>query len=127
DLRFAPVDAAEAFHVWRQGSKAFAERWVCRVTRGRTNYSHREDLMATPFPIRCDTCREFMLLRWVIGRNQSYECPSCADRWAIVSLYRSGGVNSVRYASEKGATINHMAIVGGELLGTLLKGFFSRK
>jgi len=83
--------------------------------------------MATNFPIKCDRCPEFMYLRWEVGRNQSYECPYCSDRWAIVRINSSGGINSVSFTNRKDAAGNHQAVAIGRGLGALFNGLLRRK
>ena len=86
-----------------------------------------EQLMTTHFPISCDQCDTLMYLRWQISRNQSYECPVCPDRWAIVWINSSGGINTVRFTNRKDAKGNHQAIALGGIAGTLFDALFRRK
>jgi hypothetical protein len=82
--------------------------------------------MTTHFPIRCDRCGELMHFRWQVSRNQSYECPTCQDRWAIVWINSSGGINTVRHTNEKDAVGNHRAIAAGQILDSLTDRLFKR-
>lgn len=79
--------------------------------------------MATQFPIQCDICGNLMLLRQTITRHQSYECPRCADRWAIVWVNTSGGINTVRHTNGADASGSHKA----HTIGALLASFFSKR
>ena len=83
--------------------------------------------MTNHFPIRCDSCGDLMYFRWQTSRNQSYECPTCSDRWAIVWINSSGGVNTVRYTNRKDAVGNHRAVAAGQILGNLIDLVFSRR
>lgn len=83
--------------------------------------------MATQFPIPCDCCPRLMLFKWEVGRNQTYKCPVCTDRWATVWVNSSGGVNTVSYTNREGATSNHRAVAVGQTLGALASMLFGRK
>lgn len=84
--------------------------------------------MSSHAPIRCDVCREFMYLNSEIGRRtQTYRCPECSDRWAIVRLNSLGGVSAVRHTNERNAQQYGAAVAVGGLLGNLLADFFNRK